>query len=90
MSETTENAYLELADHCKKVVEAKNKEVTKMKEENIELKKLLMVSYALNRVMDYYSQDEEIVNDLIEISRGYMSYELDCIIFKENVNINLN
>ena len=89
--ENTENEYLELANHCKKLVEDKDKELKKMKEENMELKKLLMVSYALNRVMDYYSQDDEIIGDLIEISRGYMSHELDCILFdKEDVNINLN
>ena len=87
----TENEYLELADHCKKLVEEKEKKLKDMKEQNIELKKLLMVSYAMSRIIDFYSQDDEIINDLIEITRGFMSHELDIIFFdKEDVNINLN
>jgi hypothetical protein len=91
MSETTENEYLELADHCKKLVENKDKELTKMKEENIELKKLLMVSYGFTRVIDYYSDDEEIAQecrDLLEMLRGYLSSQLDVIFFKEEINLN--
>ena len=87
--ETTENEYLELANHCKQLVQDKDKELKKMKEQNIELKKLLMVSYAMSRIIDFYSQDEEIVNDLIEVTRGFMSHELDSLIFNiENINLN--
>jgi len=78
--ETTEKEYLEMAEHCKKLIEKKDKEMDKIKDENEELKKLLMVSYGFIRVVDYYSDDDEVPGEcrgLIELLRGYLSTSID-------------
>ena len=80
MDSKTEQEYLDMADHCKKLVEEKNKEMDKLKDENEELKKLLMVSYSFTRVVDYYSDDEEVSMEcrgLVELLRGYLSTSID-------------
>lgn len=84
MDSKTEKEYLEMADHCKKLVEEKNKELDKLKEDNEELKKLLMISYGFIRVVDYYSDDDELApecRDLVELLRGYLSSSIDEHIF---------
>jgi len=81
---STEQEYLEMAAHCKELVEQKDKELKKFKDENEELKKILMVSYGFARVIDYYSDEEELAHeckDMLEMLRGYLSSQLDEIIF---------
>lgn len=48
----TDQEYLELADHCKKLVEMAQLEVGRLRRENKELKKMIMTSYGFIRVLD--------------------------------------
>jgi len=46
------NEYLEMADHCKKLIEAKDKELENIKKENLNMRKIICVSYGLSRTAD--------------------------------------
>jgi len=48
----TDQEYLELADHCKKLVELAQLEVGRLKRENKEYKKMVMSAYGFIRVLD--------------------------------------
>lgn len=80
-----EGEYLEMANHFKEEMEKKEQELKKLKDINIELKKILFVSYGFIRVIDYFSQDEEEflqeLKDLVDMLRGYLSAMLDDFVF---------
>ena len=81
---TTEQEYLEMSNHCKELVEKKEIEIKRLKEQNEELKKILFVSYSFTRVIDHYSDQDELsveCRDLVEFLRGYLSSQLDEHIF---------
>jgi hypothetical protein len=80
-----EGEYLEMANHFKEEIEKKDQEMKKLKDVNIELKKILFVSYGFIRVIDYFSEEDEDfqqeLKDLIDMLRGYLSSMLDDFIF---------
>jgi hypothetical protein len=77
--EITEQEYLDMADHCKKLVEQKNNQMEKLTDQIDELKKILMVSYGFVRVIDYYNEDQLATEckDVLEMLRGYLSSMLE-------------
>jgi len=77
----TSNEYLEMANHCKKLLEEKDKEIQKLKRLNLEFKKVICVSYGLARTADlitdnFVSTDNFIfkqISDLIHEIRSVTS-----------------
>ena len=75
------NEYLEMANHCKKLLEEKDKEIKKLKRINIDYKKVICVSYGLARTADlitdnFVSTDNYIfkqISDLIHEIRSVTS-----------------
>jgi hypothetical protein len=73
VNESNENMLIEMSAHFKNLYE-------KLKNENIELKKLLLVAYSLFRI----SNDSEFEVD--EIGRSYFSEQLDNYFFDKPDN----
>ena len=86
MTETTEGELLEMSKHFKEVVEEKEREIAKLKEENMEIKKTLISCYGVLRIVDdlvsYTIEAPHDVTALIEATRGYLSDFMDKYIFK--------
>tara|TARA_R110000772_G_scaffold95481_3_gene193813 strand:+ start:1221 stop:1574 length:354 start_codon:yes stop_codon:yes gene_type:complete len=51
-NEMNSNEYLEMANHCKKLLEEKDKELENIKKENLNMRKIICVSYGLSRTSD--------------------------------------
>ncbi len=54
---TTENEYLEMANHCKETIAKKDKEVNAIKEKFLIVFKLLMMCYYVVRMGDSFLSD---------------------------------
>ena len=85
-----EGEYLELADQFKEIMNNKDKEIKKHYEEIKELKKILMMAYSFVRILDEliaddFSQPNILVN-VLEILRGFLSSAIDKFIFNEDPN----
>jgi hypothetical protein len=85
---TTEGELLEMSKHFKELMEKKEKEMEKIKEENMNLKKILISVYGVLRIIDELIDFSfEIPTDiatLIETIRGYLSDYMDKYIFLDN------
>ena len=71
-----EQEYLELVNQLKENFDTKEKEIEKIKEENIELKKNLMSVYGYIRILDFIANridlDVELQN-MIDVLRSFLS-----------------
>ena len=80
-----EGEYLEMADHLKKLYEEMELKNNILKEDKIELQKILLCSYGLSRVIDnLVGHLMEVPGDLVmlvEHMRGFLSDELDTHVF---------
>ena len=75
-----EGEYLELVNDLKVKFDEKEKELDKIKNENEELKKVLISSYGFIRIMDMNADNTEIdfeIKGMISIIRTYLSNMYD-------------
>ena len=75
-----EQEYLELVNQLKESFEEKDNELNKIKNENQELKKVIISAYGFIRIMDHFALDSEIdfeIKGMIDILRGYLSSVYD-------------
>lgn len=85
-----EGEYLELADQFKNLIDKKDEELKSHYEEIKELKKLLMMAYSFVRILDElvahnFNQPNIMVN-LLETLRSFLSSAIDKHIFNEDTN----
>lgn len=77
-----ENDLLEMAEDCKQRIEEKNKELEKLKIDNHELKKEIMTTYGLVRVLDNLLEEcmiEREVKNISDVLRTHLSDLFDKI-----------
>lgn len=80
-NEMNSNEYVQMANHCKELLEGKDNEIIKLKQTNLELKKVICVSYGLSRTADlitdnFISSDNSLlkqISDLIHEVRNITS-----------------
>jgi len=75
-----EGEYLELVNDLKVKFDEKEKELDKIKNENEELKKVLISSYGFIRIMDMNADNTEVdfeIKGMISIIRTYLSNMYD-------------
>ncbi len=86
MTDTTEGELLEMSKHFKEVLEEREKDIAKLKEENMEIKKTLISCYGVLRIVDdlvsYTIEAPHDITALIEAMRAYLSEFMDKYIFK--------
>ena len=78
------NEYLEMANHCKKLLEEKDKEIQKLKRLNLEFKKVICVSYGLARTADliadnFVSSDNYIFKQITDLIHEIRSVTSICL-----------
>jgi len=77
MEEPTDGQILELSNHLKSLYDKKEIEVQKIKEKNLELKKIILTTYGSVRLLNeqYHNilLDTETNNIIIEALRSYLS-----------------
>ena len=77
MDEPTDGQILELSNHLKSLYDKKELELEKIKEKNIELKKIILTAYGSVRLLNeqYHNilLDSETNNFIIEALRSYLS-----------------
>tara|TARA_R110001606_G_scaffold90692_5_gene202581 strand:- start:1799 stop:2062 length:264 start_codon:yes stop_codon:yes gene_type:complete len=87
MENITEKAYLDLANESKEKFDEMNLEKIKLQEEITQLKKELITTYGMVRIIDnlYGEQDEDYreptIETLIDCLRSYLSEFFDNSIF---------
>ena len=87
MENITEKAYMDLANESKEKFDEMNKEKIKLQEEITALKKELITTYGMVRIIDnlYGEQDEDYreptIETLIDCLRSYLSEFFDNSIF---------
>ena len=87
MENITEKAYMDLANESKEKFDEMNKEKIKLQEEITALKKELITTYGMVRIIDnlYGEQDEDdrepTIETLIDCLRSYLSEFFDNSIF---------
>ena len=87
MENITEKAYMDLANESKEKFDETNKEKIKLQEEITALKKELITTYGMVRIIDnlYGEQDEDdrepTIETLIDCLRSYLSEFFDNSIF---------
>ena len=80
-SEMNDGQILEMANHLKELYQTKENELQKIKQKNLELKKVIMSIFGIIRMVDlnmnsiFFSSDH--LNILIEMMRGYLSDVVD-------------
>ena len=78
-TQQTDKELYDMAEHLKECYEKMEKKMNKFKEENLELKKLIMMNYSLFRLVsneidnDNHILDEFSISHLIEIGRSLNS-----------------
>ena len=76
-----EQEYLELVNQLKESFEEKDNELNKIKNENQELKKIILSAYGFIRIMDHFASDGDDIDfeikGMIDILRGYLSSVYD-------------
>lgn len=75
-----EGEYLELVDDLKKKFDEKEKEMEALKEENTELKKVLISAYGYIRILDYFAENADLdlqIKEMIDYLRSYLSDSFD-------------
>ena len=75
----TDQEYLELANHCKSIVDSAQSHTEILKRENLELKKIIITSYGFIRVLDDIF-DLEIPPEasyVLESIRSYLSQYIE-------------
>ena len=70
--DVTSNEYLQMANHCKELLETKDNEIIKLKKTNLELKKVICVSYGLSRTADlitdnFISSDNSLLKQITDL-----------------------
>tara|TARA_R110001599_G_scaffold283249_1_gene485119 strand:+ start:316 stop:627 length:312 start_codon:yes stop_codon:yes gene_type:complete len=77
MEEPTDGQILELSNHLKSLYDKKELELEKIKEKNLELKKIIITAYGSVRLLNeqYHNilLDSETNNFIIEALRSYLS-----------------
>jgi DNA-directed RNA polymerase beta' subunit len=77
MEEPTDGQILELSNHLKSLYDKKELELEKIKEKNLELKKIIITAYGSVRLLnEQYNNillDSETNNFIIEALRSYLS-----------------
>ena len=77
MEEPTDGQILELSNHLKSLYDKKELELEKIKEKNLELKKIIITAYGSVRLLnEQYNNillDPETNNFIIEALRSYLS-----------------
>ena len=75
--EPTDGQMLEMSNHLKELYDTKEKEVEKLKEENLDLKKVIMSCYGSIRLLDQQWNnillDRDTNSHIIEALRSYLS-----------------
>ena len=75
--EITDGQMLEMSNHLKELYDTKEKEVEKLKEENLDLKKVIMSCYGSIRLLDQQWNnillDRDTNSHIIEALRSYLS-----------------
>ena len=85
----TEQEYLEMSNQFKEIMDEKDSKLQLALRNELDLKKVIMTSYGMLRVLDHMTDDVEIMlehrlescKDMIENFRGYLSDMLDQFIF---------
>lgn len=82
-SNITDQQYLEMAEHCKDIVDKAADEKKKLENENLELKKVITTAYSFIRVIDSQYDLEMPVEASysMELIRGYLSEFIEKNIF---------
>tara|TARA_R100000541_G_scaffold523_3_gene3665 strand:+ start:67 stop:417 length:351 start_codon:yes stop_codon:yes gene_type:complete len=67
--EMNSNDYLEMANHCKKILDDKDKELAEIKKENLDMRKIICITYGLSRTADllfhnFLSNDNSLINQI--------------------------
>jgi len=88
--EITDGEMLEMSNHLKELYEKKEGEVEKLKEENLQLKKVILSCYGVVRLLDQQSNnillDPETNSYMVEALRSYLSTFVEYeIIHVENI-----
>lgn len=85
-SPTNENEYLEMTNHLKEIYDKLSDKCFKMEMKEMELKKILMATYGLARVIDVIAEGlwecPPELNILIETLRAHCSDAIDEHVFK--------
>jgi len=71
-----EQEYLELANQLKENFDSKEREIEKIKEENIELKKNLISVYGYVRILDFMASRTDLdveLQNMIDVLRSFLS-----------------
>lgn len=78
------NDYLEMANHCKNILDEKDKELDELKKENLDMRKIICVIYGLSRTADLLfnnfltannpliTQVENLVHEIRNITSTYL------------------
>jgi len=76
-NEPTDKEVYDMAEHLKELYDTKEKELEKIKEENLELKKVIMSCYGTIRLLDQQWNnillDRDTNNYILEALRSYLS-----------------
>ena len=76
-NEPTDGEVYNMAEHLKELYDTKEKELEKIKEENLELKKVIMSCYGTIRLLDQQWNnillDRDTNNYILEALRSYLS-----------------
>jgi len=88
--EITDGEMLEMSNHLKELYDKKEGEVEKLKEENLQLKKVILSCYGVVRLLDQQSNnillDPETNSYMVEALRSYLSTFVEYeIIHVENI-----
>jgi len=88
--EITDGEMLEMSNHLKELYDKKEGEVEKLKEENLQLKKVILSCYGVVRLLDQQSNnillDPETNSYMVEALRSYWSTFVEYeIIHVENI-----
>jgi len=88
--EMTDGEMLEMSNHLKELYDTKEKELEKFKEENLQLKKVILSCYGVVRLLDQQSNnillDPETNSYMVEALRSYLSTFVEYeIIHVENI-----
>jgi RNA processing factor Prp31 len=77
MTEPNDGQILEMSNHLKELYDVKEKELEKLKEENLQLKKVVMSCYGVVRILDQQFNnillDADTNSYIIEALRSYLS-----------------